>query len=193
MYVERTRKRQAGKTHEQILLRESHRVGRQVKKRTLLNLTHYPLEQVEAIEWALKNPETVDRAMAGETMNLKEGKSVGAAWAVAKTAERLGIAKALGKGRQGQLALWQVIARVLEQGSRLSAVRLHETHALAEAVGLEQGFDEDDLYENLAWLSSHQPAIERRLFEARREGARPRLFCAPGMALLLEGVSPLQA
>jgi hypothetical protein len=30
----------------------------------------------------------------------------------------------LGSGRQGNLALWQVIARALDQGSRLSAVRL---------------------------------------------------------------------
>ena len=124
----------------------SHTVwGAKVKKRSLLNLTRYPREQAGVIEWALKNPEAVNRAMAGEAVSLCEGKSVGAAWAVAQVAQRLGIVKALGKGRQGQLALWQVIARVLEQGSRLSAVRLHETHALAGVVGLERGFDEEDL------------------------------------------------
>ena len=187
MYVDRTQKRQGGKTHEQILLRESYREAGRVKKRTLLNLTRYPREQVEAMEWALKNPEAVNRAMAGGQMGLCEGKSVGAAWAVAQAAQRLGIVKALGKGRQGQLALWQVIARVLEQGSRLSAVRLHETHALAGVVGLERGFDEEDLYENLAWLSARQPAIEQRLFEARRKGAPPSLFLYDVTSSYLEG------
>ncbi len=49
-------------------------------------------------------------------------------------------------------ALWQVIARVIDQGSRLSAVRLAKTHAACDILDIERGFDENDLYENLAWL-----------------------------------------
>jgi len=55
---------------------------------------------------------------------LSQGPSVGAVWTVWQTACRLGIDSALGAGFAAQLALWQVLARVLEQGSRLSAVRL---------------------------------------------------------------------
>jgi len=44
-------------------------------------------------------------------------------------ARELGIADALGHTRAGKLALWQVIARVIDQGSRLSAVRLATSHA----------------------------------------------------------------
>jgi hypothetical protein len=50
-------------------------------------------------------------------------------WVVYQVAKRLGIEKALGEGLEGKLALWQVIARVLDQGSRLSAVRLAKVQA----------------------------------------------------------------
>ena len=189
MYVERTHKKRGEKVYEQILLRESYRVRKdKVDKRTLLNLTHFPREQVEAIEWALKHPEAVASGVGGEGVQLCEGKSVGAAWVVAQIARRLGVANALGGGRQAQLALWQIVARVLEQGSRLSAVRLHETHALADVLEVDRGFDEDDLYENLAWLSDHQQAIERRLFKTRRNGVPPTLFLYDVTSSYLEGI-----
>jgi hypothetical protein len=191
MYVERTRKKQGGKVYEQVLLRESYRVreaGRsRVRKRTLLNLTRFPREQVWAIEWALKHAGTLGEAASSGAFTLREGKSVGAVWAVAQVARRCGVAAALGEGRQGQLALWQVVARVIDQGSRLSAVRLHETHALAEAVGLKRGFDEDDLYENLAWLSECQEGIEDRLFALRRPAEKPKLFLYDVTSSYLEG------
>ena len=60
MYVERTRKKHGEKVYAQILLRESYRARKnKVDKRTLLNLTHFPRKQVEAIEWALRNPQAV--------------------------------------------------------------------------------------------------------------------------------------
>jgi hypothetical protein len=118
---------------------------------------------------------------------MHEGRSVGAVWCVAKVAGRLGITTALGRGRQARLALWQVIARVIEQGSRLSAVRLHDTHAMADVIGLERGFDEDDLYDNLAWLSERQGAIETRLFKARHGGSAPTLFLYDVTSSYLEG------
>ena len=40
-----------------------------------------------------------------------------------QVANRLGIVKALGVMRNGLLALWLVMARLIDQGSRLSAVR----------------------------------------------------------------------
>jgi hypothetical protein len=82
-------------------------------------------------------------------------------WLAYEVARSLGIAQALGNTREGKLALWQVIARVLDQGSRLSAVRLANSHAACDVLGLER-FDEDDLYANLDWLTSQQAEIEPR-------------------------------
>ena len=191
MYVERTKKRQNAKVYEQILLRESYRVreeGRsKVKKRTLLNLTRFDTSQVEAIEFALKNRGALVRAKEGQGLELREGKSVGAVWVACEIAERIGVAKALGRGRQGRLAMWQVVARLIDQGSRLSAVRLHETHALADVLALKRGLNEDDFYENLAWLSENQASIEERLFKARRNDQQPRLFLYDVTSSYLEG------
>src|SRR3989475_8615508 len=68
--------------------------------------------------------------------------------------------------RGGKLALWQVIARVIDQGSRLSAVRLAMSHAACDVLGLGP-FDEDTLYENLDWLAGAQAAIADRLYAQR--------------------------
>lgn len=193
MYVERIKSKQGNKTYEQVLIRESYRekgaAKNRVKHRTLLNITKYPKATQDAIAAALKNPERVLESIEQQerAFTLHEQRSVGAVWTVAKVAERLGIVKALGQGRQAQLALWQIIARVIEQGSRLSAVRLHETHALAEVVGLEQGFNEEDLYENLAWICGQQNTIEKRLFNIRHGAQKPSLFLYDVSSSYLEG------
>ena len=123
--------------------------------------------------------------------SLSHGKSVGAAFAAASVARRVGITAALGRGRQAQLALWQIIARLIDQGSRLSAVRLHQTHALAEAVDLKKGFCEDDLYQNLAWLADNQDKSENRLFKFRGKKQSPKqtvnLFLYDVTSSYLEG------
>ncbi len=65
---------------------------------------------------------------------MKEGLSIGGVWVIYQVAKKLGIVASLGGGRNGQLALWQIFARVLEQGSRLSAVRLGTTYAMASVL-----------------------------------------------------------
>ena len=65
-------------------------------------------------------------------------------WTTLEMARRLGIDQALGDGFAPLLALWQVLARVLEQGaSRLSAVRLAQAHAACDVLGIRRGFDEN--------------------------------------------------
>jgi hypothetical protein len=36
-------------------------------------------------------------------------------------------------------------------------------HAACDVLGIRRGFDENDLYDNLGWLSQRQETIERRL------------------------------
>ena len=117
MYVEFIKCRRGTKTYEQVLVRESYRekagAKSRVKHRTLMNITKYPKPLQEAMAAALKNPDCVLEALNSAKeggLELQEGRSVGAVWCVARVAEHLGITKALGRGRQAQLALWQVIA-----------------------------------------------------------------------------------
>ena len=109
-----------------------------------------------------------------------------ALWTVFEIARRLGIDQALGPEFAGQLALWQVLARVIEQGSRWSAVRWAQRHAACDVIGIRRGFDENDLYANLTWLSQHQESIEKRLF-AKRSGQKPNLFLYDVTSSYLEG------
>jgi transposase len=176
-----------GRTYVTILLRHSYREGGKVQKRTIANLTHCPPEDVAAIELALEHKHDLSALGSLKDVQLQEGLSMGAVWVVYQVGKRLGIEKALGTDFAGKLALWQVIARVIEQGSRLSAVRLAQVHAACDVLGIRRGFDENDLYANLTWLCNEQAEIERRLFRARRGNKKPELFLYDVTSSYLEG------
>jgi hypothetical protein len=191
MYIDRVSYKRGNKTYEQILLRESYREPgakrSAVKKRTLLNLTKYPPNLIHAIEVALKNKDDLSALTSLKEVNMQQGQSVGGVFALLQMARRLGIEKALGTHQSGKLAMWQVIARVLFQGSRLSAVRQAKWHAAAEVLGFKEGFCEDALYQNLSWLTDNQEAIENRLFRFRRGQQPPTLFLYDVTSSYLEG------
>jgi hypothetical protein len=174
------------KMHQSIWLRESYREGTKVKKRNIANLKNCSPEEIAAIELALKHKGNLAQLGSLEEVELTQGPSVGALWAVFQTGKRLGIEKALGADHQGKLALWQVMARVLDQGSRLSAVRVAKIHAAVSMLHFERGFCEDDLYDNLTWLAENQAKIEKRLFTARRKD-KPKLFLYDVTSSYLEG------
>lgn len=176
-----------GKVYETIHLRESYREGGKVKKREIANLTHCPPEEIKAIELALKHKSNLAALGSLKEVEIEEGLSVGAVRTVYEVAKRAGIEEALGKDFAGKLALWQVIARVLDQGSRLSAVRLAQVHAACDVLGIRRGFDENDLYENLAWLCDRQEKIEKKLFSTRRGRKKPNLFLYDVTSSYLEG------
>ena len=140
MHITHTIQKRGKKTYEQILLRESYREPgakrSAVKKRTLLNLTKYPPNLIRAIELALKNKEDLTALTSLKEVNMQQGQSVGGVFALMQVARRLGIEKALGTHQNGKLALWQVIARTLFQGSRLSAVREAKSHAAGRDIGI---------------------------------------------------------
>jgi len=187
MYVDSATSRINGKTYTRHLLRQSYREGGKVKHRTIANLSRCSPEEIEAIRLALRHKADLTEALAiKQSLRLTQGPSVGAVWMVYQIARRLGIERALGRSRQGRLALWQVMARVIDQGSRLSAVRLATHHAACDVLDLE-AFDEDDLYENLDWLCENQDAIEGRLFNDLGASPAPEVFLYDVTSSYLEG------
>ena len=155
MYVDTAYSKSKKKTYKRHLLRESYRENGQVKHRTIANISHCSPEEIEAIKLALKYKNNLSVLADIREVKAKEGMRVGAVFTLKTIADRLGVSKALGGHREGRLALWQVLARLIDQGSRLSAVRLAESHSACDILGLES-FNEDHLYENLAWLSRKQ-------------------------------------
>jgi hypothetical protein len=202
MYLDRCKVRLRGKLYTRILLRQSYRHEGKVKHRTVANLSKASAQELKAIELALKHKHDLSKLTAegagaatpgrgnkppsGAQVILRQGLSIGAVAVLAGLARDLGIARALGTARQGRLALWQVIARAVDQGSRLSAVRLATHHAGCDLLGLE-AFNEEDLYANLAWLSEQQRRIEMRLFEALHPEKKPALFLYDVTSSYLEG------
>jgi hypothetical protein len=186
--TETTRTGPNGTTSRCVLLRQSYREGGEVKNRTIAHLSHCPPEEVAAIRLALQQKD--DLTVLGtvkDVTEIAEGRSVGAVWTVDEVARRLGIEAALGTDFAGKLAMWQVIARVIDQGSRLAAVRLASPHAACEVLRFTRGVDEKDLYDNLAWLTANQATIERRFFAARRGHRPPALFLYDVTSSSLEG------
>jgi transposase len=177
------------KIYQSILLRESYREDGKVKKRTIANLSHCKPEEIAAIKIALKYKDNLSELGSLKSVELQEGLSVGAVWTVYQIAKRIGIERALGKDFAGKLAMWQVIARVIEQGSRLSAVRLAQTHAACDVLDIRRGFDENDLYDNLRWLADNQEEIEKKLFSVRREKTKPEIFLYDVTSSYLEGTN----
>ena len=168
MYVDTSTVRTStGKSYTRHLLRESYREQGKVKHRTIANLSSCTPEEIAAIRLALGHKHHLAELVnLKDDVRLEQGLSVGAVWTVFSVAKRLGIVDALGSSRAGKLALWQVVARVIDQGSRLSAVRLAQSHAACDILNLTK-FNEDDLYNNLDWLRENQGKIEDRLFEKK--------------------------
>ncbi len=187
MYIDTSHIIRGGTTYTRHLRRESYRANGKVLHRTLANVSHCSATEIEAMRLALRHKEDLEHlGTIQDAITLKQGVSFGAVWTVYHVARRLGIAKALGTTREGKLALWQVIARVIDQGSRLSAVRLAMSHAACDVLGLGT-FDEDALYENLDWLASAQAAIEDRLYVQRTKTKPINLFLYDVTRSYLEG------
>jgi transposase len=192
MYVDTSYSTQRGRTYCRHLLRESYRDKGKVKHRTLANLSHCSEEEIAAIKLALKHKGNLAELGTVEDVGTKQGMRIGAVFTLNLLAERIGLSKALGPHREGRLALWQVLARFIDQGSRLSAVRLAERHAVCDILGLDS-FNEDHLYNNLAWLTDQQETIEKRLFRKRYGDKTPGLFLYDVTSSYLEGVKNILA
>ena len=71
MYVDTVRNRNS---RPAILLREGHREGKKVRKRTLANLTHWPADQVESLRRVLRGEKLVP---IGEVLVIERAKPHG--------------------------------------------------------------------------------------------------------------------
>ncbi|MDY6973810.1 MAG: IS1634 family transposase [Thermodesulfobacteriota bacterium] len=187
MYIDSSTVKGKRKSYTRHLLRNSFRENGKVKHKTIANLSHCSEEEIQAIKLALRHKKNLSALISVKDVNTALGKRIGAVWAFSVVAERLGITMALGRDRNGKLGLLQVLARMINQGSRLSAVRLAQSHALCECIGVDK-LDEDDLYENLAWLHERQEEIEKKLYKRRFSKAAPTLFLYDVTSSYLEGV-----
>ncbi|MCH7687453.1 MAG: IS1634 family transposase [Planctomycetes bacterium] len=188
MFVDSCTYEANGKTYTRHLLRESFREHGKVRHRTLANLSKASDDEIQAIKLALKNKHQLEQlGNIDQDIDVKQGLSVGAVVTLWQLAQRIGLVKALGSSPNARRALWQVFARVIDQGSRLSAVRLATSHAACDVLALDT-FNEDDLYQNLDWLAENQARIEDQLFSSRYGQQKPELYLYDVTSSYFEGV-----
>ncbi len=161
MYIQRITTKQNGKSYTSICLCRSYREDGKQKREILATMTKWPKHVVDGIEKSLKNQPVTTL----KDLEQKQGKSIGAIWMLFDLAKQIGLTKAFGQGKQGKLALLQVLARCIDPSSRLHIANFWPDHyALEETLKIQEPFDEDDLYENLDWLCDNQQSIEKKLF-----------------------------
>jgi hypothetical protein len=158
-----------------ILLRESWREGKKVRKRTLANLTKWPAELVEGLRLLLRGGTAVPKF--DEAFEVVRSRPHGHVAAVLGTLRRLALEHLIAPKptEERSLVVAMMVARILDPRSKLATARGlgEETgfNTLGELLGVESA-DEEELYAAMDWLLQRQPEIEAQL--ARRhleEGA----------------------
>lgn len=146
-----------------VLLRESYREGKKVRKRTLANLSKLPMDQVDSIRRILKGERLVPLDDVFEI--LEDGsRQHGQVQAVLTAMRRLGFQELIGSrhSRQRDLVVAMVAARILEPQSKLATIRWWHTTSLPEEVGVSD-LSDNELYSAMDWLLQRQELIEKKL------------------------------
>lgn len=187
MFLKRNRTQHGGKPYQSILLVQGKRVhakrppGRPaagtpppksvVVHETLANLSRLPAELVALIEGFCQGSVPTTPATRAAAAAVHVGPCYGLLAGLHALARELGIVRAVGEATRTQrLALYLIYARLAHQGSRLSAARASEDHAVREVLQVG-AFDEDDLYAALEYLATHQREIETALAPKADKGA----------------------
>jgi len=151
-----------------ILLRESYRDGGKVKTRTLANITHLGSHQIAALRLALAGSLTATSAPLPDSFRISRSLPHGHVAAVLGCLRNLQLDSILdpAPGRQRDLVIAMIVARIIEPASKLATARgLHADtlhHSLGEMLRLDSA-DETELYQAMDWLLPRQSRIEQAL------------------------------
>jgi hypothetical protein len=145
-----------------ILLRESIREGKRIRKRTVANLSALTLDQAEAIRLVLKGEQMIP---AGSGLECIRSLAHGHVDAVLTAMRRLGF-EALIDGRSSRerdLVTAMVAGRIIApEASKLGLTHAWADTTLAEELGVGDAH-ENELYAAMDWLIERQDKIEKRL------------------------------
>jgi len=162
MHIDDQTYQRDGKTYRRVLVRKSYKENDKYKKKTVLNLSDWDEEYIQAFKIALNHSDNISRIQQLAKGKSKKGKSFALPYVLNTISRRIGIKQALGNSKKGKLAQWMVMARLINQGSRLSAVRLANQYAVEPVLDLPL-FNEDNLYSTLDWIYDRKSDIEKQL------------------------------
>ena len=149
-----------------ILLRESYRDAGKIKKRTLLNLSDWPVELVEGLRTLLKGGTAI--AAGTQPIIVRRSLPHGAVAAALGTLRAIGLDRLLGDAgeRCHGLVTAMLVNRIVAPASKAATARMLDGETAASSLGALlklSAVDEDELYEALDWLGERQEAIEKGL------------------------------
>ncbi|MHB1952850.1 MAG: IS1634 family transposase [Acidiferrobacteraceae bacterium] len=144
-----------------ILLRESYREGKKVKKRTLANLSHLPMAQVALIRAVLSG---ADLQVAGSGFVVTRSQAHGHVDAVAAMMQRLGLPTLIsGKPcRERDIVFALIASRILAPHTKLATTRWWHSTTVVDIFGVAD-VDEQDCYAAMDWLLARQDRIQKKL------------------------------
>ncbi len=144
-----------------VLLRESYREGKKVKKRTLANLSHLPMAQVALIRAVLSG---ADLQVAGSGFVVTRSQAHGHVHAVAAMMQRLGLATLIGRTpcRERAIVLALIASRILAPHTKLATTRWWHGTTVVDTFGVAEA-DEQACYAALDWLLKRQDRIQKKL------------------------------
>ena len=144
-----------------ILLRESWREAGRVRKKTLANISDWPLQQVETLRRVLKGETLVSPQ---EAFLIERSLPHGHVAAVLGTLRHIGLERMIAsrRSRQRDLVVAMIVEQILHHDSKLADTRNWHATSLASELGVADA-DENELYAALDWLLARKSRIEGKL------------------------------
>jgi hypothetical protein len=149
------------------LLRRTYRDGTKVRHETLANLSALPQATLEAVRVSLTGQALV---VPGQDLEVTRALPHGHVAAVHAQAKALGLPALLGPaGRDRDIALGLIIARVCQPASKLATTRWWTDTTLAADLGVADATT-DEVYAAMDWLAGRQDGIEAKLVRTHLNG-----------------------
>lgn len=171
MYIEEVPNRNSPPT---LLLRESWREGKKIRKRTLANLTRWPRPLVDALRRCLQGEQLVS---IDEVFSVHRSLPHGHVAAVLGMIRRLGLDSLIAskRCRERDLGVALIAERLMHPCSKLATTRLWPTTTLAGELGIENA-EVEEVYAALRWLLKRQKRIEAKLAKRHLSAGEPILY-----------------
>lgn len=158
MYIAKIPNRKSPPTY---LLRESYRENGRVKNRTLANISHLPIEQIELLSRVLKGEQLLP---AEGVFRITRSLPHGHVQAVLDMFAFLKLPSLIASQhcRERDLVLAMIAQRILDPGSKLATTRLWKNSTLGERLKVLDA-EVDELYLAMDWLLDRKTRIENKL------------------------------
>ena len=153
-----------GRSAPAVLLRESWREGKRVRKRTIANLGPLPPAMIDGLRVLLAGGSVVARPE--EVFEIQRALPHGHVAAVVGMMRKLDLPRLLSRtaSRERDLALAMIASRLITPASKLATLRALSPETASSSLGrvLDLGvIEEREIYAALDWLGNQQDRIER--------------------------------